>query len=314
MFESSQILQYSRAMLQLATRVHLGAKSTLLAQRDLVSLLDDLEDFIWDNVESTIDSVRMNVKNTLTKVLRVGDGSKSGELVQVQQKLLKDLLALSWRSRAKYSVLSVASKHPHSSSWLLKEEPKLPDRILENMKDPTLAGHCSELYKTCLREYKRNGTLQEEEWFSVWVRPPMDYQGLEDIRGILSEAMKVGDKILERIHEDFGASESRLTKEQLMCYLAVVKSKKQKTDEWKVYVTSKAFQSALYHYSDKVRIDSLETIVTSRSSAETYTLHELREITTAVENNMKLEATADRQNFLAIYKKVRIIRCEITQL
>ncbi len=251
--ESTHTLQYSRAVLQLALRTEGAAVRRLLETGPLLQLAQSLGDCVWGLIESPLDSTRHNVKNTLARILNVlamlreDDGDPQG-------KFLLTLLAMSWRSRAKYSALSVAFREPSARMRLLEEDAGLPGAILGSLgEDPTISGHCSELYKLCLREFRKDTRMTEEQWRNTWVRPLLSHSGEADqIGGILEAALAAGDKVLEFVTEEL-SSQSTPTEGGLITLLVILKSKKKKTGGWKGYLDLEAFRRAQNHYSDKVR-------------------------------------------------------------
>ena len=306
--DSTETLQCSRAVLQLSVRADGACSSGRLEPHDLLPLVQGLGDYVWGTIESTLDSTRHNVKNTLARILSMvsvlrGDGA------DVQGSFLRSLLGLGWRSRAKYSALSVAMRHRDTRGRILEEDPGLPAAILASLgQDPTLSVHCSELYKLCLRECRKDSS-EEEPWLEVWVRPLLEEVDLghttsaERVRAVLEVALGLDESAVDFVAREL-SSRSRLSEQSLMALLATLRVKKRKAAGWKGYLQLTAFKRAQNHYLDKVRLEAFSTIITSRSSAELYSEEEFKEILKAAQNNMKLEETADRQDFLTLFKKM----------
>ncbi len=241
------MLQYSRAMVQLACRT--GSIGKSLAKQELLTVVASIFDFVWRTIETSIDSAKHNVKNALAKTLSLLHELEEHEAVDG---FMRDLSKMDWRMRAKFSIIAVVVRDDSARVKLIKQQPGLPRSLLSSMKDPTILTHCVELYKVCLKEYKKD--MDDTLWAETWIKPLLDIREAKKVdvhMGILTSALGISDFVSDFVNAEFAGKECA-TEEELLLMLALTKAKKKRTCGWKEYLRDPMFQRALNNFSDKV--------------------------------------------------------------
>jgi len=153
-------------------------------------------------------------------------------------------LRATWSTRAKLHFLSAAASHPRKRQLVHELEPKLPQRLLEcsvlALCEPGISGHSTELY--C--QYMTSSTLETEAWLDKWVKPLIE-SNRQDLHHFLTSALAC-DRGRGEATMDFllDRQQGEDDPHRLAIALTVIECKKRKTNGWKDYLTTTAFQNA----------------------------------------------------------------------
>ncbi len=232
-----RLLQISRALMQLVSRLKSFSKRNAFLTLKVLNRLDKV---IWTFLGSAQDSVKHNVKDTLTCALRVRECiTESSEFEDYVRNVA---VMFSWQERNKYAAIQVLLRNKRARVIMLDILPHLVNRLLDNICSDAMI-NCAEIYKQCLMLFRF-----DQNWMKHWVEPLLFRSGGE-VKAILAEAMKSSDAVLEHVLND---TSSRYSAHAMRNFLAAAKCKKNKTKEWKDYLLLDSFQIALYAYSDQV--------------------------------------------------------------
>ena len=78
--ETSFVLQQSRCVLMLVNRLHILVEGQS-GLPDFKSMIEKLESYCWTHIGHAVDSVRNNVRNTLSKITAIVGPEQHKELV-----------------------------------------------------------------------------------------------------------------------------------------------------------------------------------------------------------------------------------------
>ena len=299
--ESAYVLQQSRCVLMLVNRLQIMVERALVLP-DLESMLEKLESYCWMFIGYAVDSVRNNVRNTLAKITAILDPEQ-----------LKDLIArldaIRWGDKRKLlallSVARVAGADP-----LTRHIKDLSKDVLSVMvNDTTVANLCHDLFETLMKSAFPSDRSKVPHWIREWVQPLFEMSSeCSELNRLRMTAMKLDDGVTfyaVKLEADKASLSYEEIGNRLKIGLMGLKILKQRSVNSKEYLENECFKRALSSYSDEVRLQAMDCIVSSRSGVESFNGLEFRLILSALESNLALHNASGRQNFMGLMKMVK---------
>ena len=135
------LLQISRSIYLLSLRLESLLKSVPIP--GLNQYLEGLEKFIWTSIEHTVDSIRHNVKNTLSTLMKISTGGW-------YESFLTRVKTLPWSDKKKYVILAAVSRNKGPMA-LHAAMPYIAEDVLNAFNDLNLTTYSYDLYETFLK-------------------------------------------------------------------------------------------------------------------------------------------------------------------
>ena len=289
-------------VLQLVNRLYKYLISSPGSVAAFSALFESLESYIWTFIRYSVDRVRHGVRKILNKLVLIYKEFEASKLA----KLTDAAMAMAWEDKAKFTVLFALSSHGGRSAVKRIQEqcPQIAALLLHHIQtDATTASLCGDVYESLMQ----NDDLCRRDWIQTWIDPILNLPA-ENLRQV---SMPIANKLLNKADTlqpgvfDRLVAHQPISDSQLILALMAIKKCKVAPAKHQHHLQSQqVLESGLTHFSEKIRVQTLEVIVASRSSREMFSQSELELIKQSVDLNMCLIDPSSRQDFVHVIKKM----------